>query len=57
MTPNKTLYGGMTMTTLEELGKMFADDIKEYVAKGGNLDDLDPFKIYEELKESKEEDE
>lgn len=57
MTPNKTLYGGITMTTFEELGKMFAEDIKEYVAKGGNLDDLDPFKIYEELKESKEEDE
>lgn len=45
------------MNTLEALGKMFAEDIKEYVAKGGNLDDLDPFKIYEELKESKEEDE
>ena len=55
MTPNKTLYGGITMTTFEELGKMFADDIKEYVANGGDLDDLDPVKVYQlEEQEEKE---
>ena len=34
------------MNVLEEIGKMFAEDIKEFIANGGSLEDLDPVKVY-----------
>jgi len=39
---------------LEEIAKLFAEDIKEYVLRGGSLDDLDANKVYETETNEKE---
>ena len=42
------------MNELEEIAKLFAEDIKEYVLRGGSLDDLDANKVYETPTNEKE---
>ena len=42
------------MNELEEIAKLFAEDIKEYVLRGGSLDDIDANKVYETETNEKE---
>ena len=42
------------MNELEEIAKLFAEDIKEYVLRGGSLDDIDANKVYEKETNEKE---
>ena len=36
------------MNALEEFARIIAEDIREYIAKGGTCNELDPQKVYEE---------
>lgn len=39
------------MNELEQIARLFAEDIKKYIESGGTLDDLDVNKVYEDLNE------
>lgn len=36
----------MNLNALEQIAKLFANDLKEYIALGGILDDFDASKVY-----------
>jgi hypothetical protein len=36
------------MDALEQIARLFAEDIKKYIESGGTLDDLDVNKIYKD---------
>ena len=42
------------MNALEEFARIIAEDIREYIAKGGTFTELDPQKVYEENKQVKQ---
>ena len=43
------------MNALEEFARIIAEDIREYIAKGGTFNELDPQKVYEDNKQLKQE--
>lgn len=43
------------MNELEQIARLFAEDIKKYIEQGGTLDDLDVNKIYKDSNLNEEE--
>ena len=39
------------MNELEQIARLFAEDIKKYIEGGGTLDDLDVNKVYKDSNE------
>ena len=41
------------MNELEQIAILFAEDLKEYISKGGTLENLDANKVYETIDDNK----